>query len=123
MAELLERSSRLPPEAWLPSQRMIRSVTNRLFRNGYCTQSPDCLYLHIDPQSKIPPCPNYDRGFCRLGPECPRRHVTRVFCPKYLTGFCPEGPTCSMGHPRFVGITDDMRIAKEYDPLPSWKRQ
>lgn len=79
-------------------------------KNGFCTQSPDCLYLHIDPLTKISPCPNYERGFCKLGPECNKRHVRKVMCPRYLTGFCPLGPDCDMSHPKFVGITDKMRI-------------
>lgn len=79
-------------------------------RNGFCTQSPDCLYLHIDPLSKIPLCPSYEKGFCKLGPECTKRHVRKVMCPRYLTGFCPLGPDCDMSHPKFVGITDSMRI-------------
>lgn len=79
-------------------------------KNGFCTQSPDCLYLHIDPLTKISPCPNYERGFCKLGPDCNKRHVRKVMCPRYLTGFCPLGPDCDMSHPKFVGITDKMRI-------------
>lgn len=79
-------------------------------RNGFCTQSPDCLYLHIDPLSKIPLCPSYEKGFCKLGPECPKRHVRKVICERYLTGFCPLGPDCDMSHPKFIGITDSMRI-------------
>lgn len=79
-------------------------------RNGFCTQSPDCLYLHIDPLSKIPLCPSYEKGFCKLGPECVKRHVRKEICPRYLTGFCPLGPECDLPHPKFVGITDNMRI-------------
>ncbi len=37
---------------------------NLFVRNGYCSNGDECLYLHIDPQSKLPPCPHYDRGFC-----------------------------------------------------------
>lgn len=79
-------------------------------RNGFCTQLPDCLYLHIDPQTKIPLCPNYERGFCKLGPECPKRHVRKEMCLRFLTGFCPLGNDCDRAHPKFVGITDSMRI-------------
>lgn len=31
-------------------------------------------------------------------------------CPRYMTGFCPYGPECEMSHPKFIGITDSMRI-------------
>jgi cleavage and polyadenylation specificity factor subunit 4 len=33
---------------------------------GECS-NPECLYLHIDPASKIKPCPWYARGFCKHG--------------------------------------------------------
>ncbi|GMF62637.1 unnamed protein product [[Candida] boidinii] len=70
--------------------------------NGVCTQSPDCTYRHVDPQSKIPECMNYkELGFCPDGPKCIRRHIRRVICPLYLTGFCPKGPTCELTHPKF----------------------
>lgn len=39
-----------------------------------------------------------------------RRHIRKVMCPRYLTGFCPKGPDCDMSHPKFMGITDSMRI-------------
>ncbi|KAK9478878.1 hypothetical protein V1514DRAFT_330030 [Lipomyces japonicus] len=70
-------------------------------RNGFCTQSPDCLYLHIDPQARLPLCPHYEKGFCRLGPSCTKRHVRRVPCELYLAGFCPKGPDCDKVHPKW----------------------
>lgn len=33
---------------------------------GECS-NPECLYLHIDPATKIKPCPWYIRGFCKHG--------------------------------------------------------
>ncbi|XP_056406637.1 putative cleavage and polyadenylation specificity factor subunit 4-like protein isoform X2 [Hyla sarda] len=60
---------------------------------GECSNR-DCLFLHIDPASKIKDCPWYDRGFCKHGPACKYRHTRRVMCPNYLAGFCPEGPKC-----------------------------
>jgi cleavage and polyadenylation specificity factor subunit 4 len=68
-----------------------------------CSNGDDCLYLHIDPDSKRPPCPHYDRGFCPLGPVCANKHVKKEkLCPFYLGGFCPEGKQCKNGaHPRF----------------------
>ena len=68
-----------------------------------CSNGDDCLYLHIDPESKRPPCPHYDRGFCPLGPHCALKHNKKEkLCPFYLAGFCPEGKTCKNGaHARF----------------------
>jgi len=72
-------------------------------RTGTCSNGEDCLYLHLDPESKRPPCPHYERGFCPLGPYCANKHVKRDhICPFYLSGFCPDGRTCKNGaHPRF----------------------
>ncbi len=64
---------------------------NFFVRNGYCSNGDECLYLHIDPLSKLPPCPHYERGFCELGPRCAKKHVRRKLCPYYLAGFCPWG--------------------------------
>uniref|UniRef100_A0A060SXH3 mRNA 3'-end-processing protein n=1 Tax=Blastobotrys adeninivorans TaxID=409370 RepID=A0A060SXH3_BLAAD len=102
----------------------LRKMPECLFfsKNGFCTQSPDCLYLHIDPASKIPLCPNYEKGFCKLGPKCTRRHVRKEMCPRYLTGFCPEGPNCDLGHPKFVAIGDNMRIARDPTEEPAYIR-
>lgn len=61
----------------------------------------ECLYLHIDPNSRLPPCPWYDRGFCPLGPNCSKKHVRKTLCEFYLAGFCPEGPQCKKAHPRY----------------------
>lgn len=54
----------------------------------------ECPFLHIDPESKVRPCPWYDRGFCRHGPHCRHKHIRKVLCLNYLAGFCPEGPDC-----------------------------
>ncbi|KAI1334511.1 hypothetical protein F5Y15DRAFT_401236 [Xylariaceae sp. FL0016] len=70
---------------------------NFFVRNGYCSNGDECLYLHIDPMSKLPPCPHYDMGFCPLGPNCSKKHVRRKLCPYYLAGFCPEGKACKEG--------------------------
>ncbi|KAK9451610.1 uncharacterized protein V1518DRAFT_409026 [Limtongia smithiae] len=78
-------------------------------RNKFCTQSPDCLYLHIDPQSRIPVCPNYERGFCRLGPGCQKRHIRKTLCEFYLAGFCPKGSACDKVHPKWT-FNENMRI-------------
>ena len=76
---------------------------NFFVRNGYCSNGDECLYLHIDPDSKLPPCPHYDRGFCPLGPSCSKKHVRRSICKYYLAGFCPNGARqCKEGaHPKW----------------------
>jgi cleavage and polyadenylation specificity factor subunit 4 len=82
-------------------------------RGQQCPNGDDCLYQHIDPISKLAPCPHYERGFCPLGPRCGRSHVRRVFCPLYLAGFCPDGRSCKLGsHPKWV---EDSDLAK---PVP-----
>ncbi|KAF9569663.1 hypothetical protein CPC08DRAFT_677288 [Agrocybe pediades] len=65
---------------------------------GYCSAGDECLYAH--PKERRVDCPDYNRGFCKLGPTCPRKHVRKVACQLYLTGFCPLGPECSRGHPK-----------------------
>ncbi len=71
-------------------------------RTLFCPNGDECVYLHIDPASKLPPCPHYDKGFCPLGPNCSKKHVRKTLCPFYLAGFCPYGPKCEKGaHPRW----------------------
>ncbi|KAF8520329.1 hypothetical protein BU17DRAFT_46490 [Hysterangium stoloniferum] len=65
---------------------------------GYCSAGDECLYAH--PKERRIECPDYRRGFCKLGPTCPRKHVRRVACQLYLSGFCPKGPECPLGHPK-----------------------
>ncbi|TFK30534.1 hypothetical protein FA15DRAFT_662505 [Coprinopsis marcescibilis] len=65
---------------------------------GYCSAGDECLYAH--PKERRIECPDYNRGFCSLGPSCPRKHVRKVACQLYLTGFCPAGPDCQRGHPK-----------------------
>lgn len=67
---------------------------------GECSNS-ECLYLHIDPNSKAKQCQWYARGFCKHGPDCRNRHVRNTACPQYLSGFCPFGPECQFGHPKY----------------------
>ncbi|KEP53687.1 ADP-ribosylglycohydrolase [Rhizoctonia solani 123E] len=67
-------------------------------RHGTCTAGDECLYAH--PKERKIECPDYQRGFCKLGPDCPRKHVRRVACQLYLSGFCPDGPECKRGHPK-----------------------
>ncbi|KIJ45635.1 hypothetical protein M422DRAFT_166281 [Sphaerobolus stellatus SS14] len=65
---------------------------------GYCSAGDECLYAH--PKERRIECPDYRRGFCKLGPTCPRKHVRRVACQLYLSGFCPMGSECPRGHPK-----------------------
>lgn len=80
---------------------------NHYTRSLYCSIGDECLYLHIDPTSKIDPCPHYEKGFCPLGPRCSKRHVRRKLCKFYLAGFCPQGRSCKEGvHARWPADED-----------------
>lgn len=75
---------------------------NHYTRSLYCPNGDECLYLHIDPTTKLSPCPHYDKGFCPLGPRCSKKHVRKTLCRFYLAGFCPYGRQCQEGvHPRW----------------------
>ena len=76
---------------------------NHYARSLYCPNGDECLYLHIDPASKLPPCPHYEKGHCPLGPNCGKKHVRKTVCRFYLAGFCPYGKQCKEGaHLRWV---------------------
>lgn len=84
---------------YLHEYDMRRMPECRFFATfGYCNSGDDCLYLHVDRKAKIRECENYKRGFCPIGPSCPKKHVRRPACPLYIAGFCPRGPECRMGH-------------------------
>ncbi|PPQ70773.1 hypothetical protein CVT24_001060 [Panaeolus cyanescens] len=76
---------------------------------GYCSAGDECLYAH--PKERRVECPDYNRGFCKLGPFCPRKHIRKVACQNFLTGFCPLGPDCPRGHPK-----PNIPPLKAYDP-------
>jgi cleavage and polyadenylation specificity factor subunit 4 len=60
-------------------------------RTQTCSNGDNCLHPHIDPKAKRPSCPDYDRGFCPLGPYCALKHNKKEeLCRFYLCGFCPE---------------------------------
>jgi cleavage and polyadenylation specificity factor subunit 4 len=79
---------------------------NFFVRNGYCSNGEECLYLHVDPDSKLPKCPHYENGFCPLGPNCSKKHVRKpMICKFFLAGFCPDGSkACKEGgaHPKWT---------------------
>eukprot|EP01086_Lenisia_limosa_P012275 TRINITY_DN4027_c0_g1_i1.p1 TRINITY_DN4027_c0_g1~~TRINITY_DN4027_c0_g1_i1.p1 ORF type:complete len:249 (+),score=21.81 TRINITY_DN4027_c0_g1_i1:32-748(+) len=64
-----------------------------------CTNH-ECPFLHIKPEKFEMPCPNYQRGFCELGPNCKFIHEQTKLCPDYLAGFCANGPNCHLAHPK-----------------------
>ena len=79
---------------------------------GYCSAGDECLYAH--PKERKVECPDYNRGFCKLGTSppsysCPnfsRRVSTRahgrfisVLSPTLAP---PSGPTCPRKHVRRV---------------------
>ncbi|SCZ87516.1 BZ3500_MvSof-1268-A1-R1_Chr2-2g04982 [Microbotryum saponariae] len=68
---------------------------------GFCSNGDECMYLHVTDDMRIRECPNYRKGFCKLGPECPLKHIRKVACPDYIAGFCSKGPDCRLGHPKF----------------------
>lgn len=86
-------------------------------QDGKCLPLLDeCLYLHIDPATKLPPCPHYLKGFCPLGPNCSQRHVRKTLCEFYLAGFCPDGKACKKAHPRWPTDLPKPTIKVERDP-------
>jgi cleavage and polyadenylation specificity factor subunit 4 len=97
-------------------------------RHQNCSNGDECLFLHLDPDTKRPLCPHYERGFCPLGPRCALRHVydPRPICPFYMVGFCPDGQECKRGkHARFP--TDlkppEVRIEKSKEEIEREKAE
>jgi len=85
-------------------------------KNGFCSAGEECLYAH--PKGSQVECPDYNRGFCQLGPDCPRKHVRRVICQLYLNGFCPAGSSCPRGHPK-----PTLPPPSAYEPPPDAQRE
>lgn len=86
-------------------------------RSLICPNGDECLYRHIDPASKLLPCPHYDKGFCPLGSRCSKKHVRKTLCRFYLAGFCPYGRQCKEGvHPRWPDNLPKPTIKIERSP-------
>lgn len=97
----------------LDMSRVVECPT--LLATGSCPIILECPFRHPKTQAVFDSCPNYDKGFCKLGPRCPKKHIRRDMCLRYLTGFCPLGPNCDNAHAKFVHIDDSMRIARDLD--------
>lgn len=85
---------------------------------GECSNQ-DCLFLHIDPNSKSKQCLWYNRGFCKHGENCRNKHYKKRMCFNYAAGFCPLGPRCSYGHPKYESIIQEMQRADQHHSLVS----
>lgn len=91
-----------PADTHSTQHRRRMPECNQYTRTLYCSNGDECLFLHIDPASKLPPCPHYEKGFCPLGPHCAKKHIRKTLCKFYLAGFCPYGRQCKEGaHPRY----------------------
>jgi cleavage and polyadenylation specificity factor subunit 4 len=88
---------------------------------GLCSND-ECPFLHLKPEDKIRDCPFYDRGFCRLGPNCKNRHVRRQICLDYLAGFCALGNTCANAHPKFESVDENFTGTRSFRGVPTCKR-
>lgn len=82
-------------------------------KTGSCSAVPECPFKHTAIETKEHVCAAYEKGFCKLGPNCPNPHVRAKMCLRYLTGFCPFGPECEDAHPKFMQIDDSMRISRD----------
>lgn len=110
-------NSRPPPFPRLTLSSRKMPECNSFSRTRYCPNGDECLYLHIDPDSRLPPCPHYDKGFCPLGPRCSKRHVRKTLCPYYLAGFCPDGKQCKEGaHPKWPKDLPPPTVRVKRDP-------
>ncbi|EIJ88242.1 cleavage and polyadenylation specificity factor subunit 4 [Nematocida parisii] len=85
---------------------------------GECSNQ-DCLFLHIDPNSKSKECIWYNRGFCRHGNSCRNKHYKKRMCFNYEAGFCPLGKGCPYGHPKFEIITAEYQRAEQQNSVIS----
>ena len=102
-------------QEWILSERWYVAST-QCFEQSTNDIEEECLYLHIDPSKKLPPCPHYEKGFCPLGPNCSKKHIRKTLCEFYLAGFCPDGKTCKKAHPRWPIDLPKPTVRVERDP-------
>ncbi|OQS53906.1 CPSF4 [Ecytonucleospora hepatopenaei] len=81
---------------------IIKKLPECFFFNvyGVCNNN-ECMFLHVRPDSAAKICVWYNKGFCKSGPNCKNKHITKSLCWDYFNGFCPKGPDCKLGHPNF----------------------
>ena len=70
--------------------------------------NPECMYKHLDPDSKVNECDWYARGFCKHGALCRNKHTRKAACQNYLTGFCPNGEECQYGQYFLINLVRNM---------------
>lgn len=87
--------------------------------HGKCANQLECPFRHPTKNKQSECCSAYEKGFCKLGPQCPMPHPRRNMCLRYLTGFCPYGPNCEDAHPKFMQIDDSMRITRDQSNAPT----
>ncbi|CAK78774.1 unnamed protein product (macronuclear) [Paramecium tetraurelia] len=72
-------------------------------------QKDNCIKPQCTLEHKYWPCPDYDKGFCYLGPSCDKlklKHIVRKLCMDYVYGFCKDGPECKMQHVKLFDLND-----------------
>ncbi|KAI9698199.1 MAG: RNA-binding component of cleavage and polyadenylation factor [Candelina mexicana] len=97
--------------------RRKQSECNQYNRYQYCSSGDECLFLHIDPESKREPCPHYEKGMCILGPLCAKKHIRKTMCRFWMAGFCPYGRKCQEGaHPQWPKHLSPPEKRRKPDP-------
>lgn len=100
----------LPPAA-LPSTAHAKTVCKHWLR-GLCKKGDRCEFMHEYNLRKMPECWFFAKyGFCSNGDECMYLHVTEDMrireCPQYRKGFCRLGSL----FPPFVAFQKtDLRV-------------